>query len=390
MKLKNFLIFFSIVLTINYSLNYYIIARGLDVISIDSSFRIYFTILILFFASAFIGGRVLERISVNVFTTIIIWIGSFWMALMVYIFLQLIIIDLLRVTNYFFGIFPSFITDNLQMIKMITGITVLLIAVVVVLLGFVNTWFPVIKNIEIIIPKNAGKLSELNIVMVSDIHLGTITGKRYLSKVVRKINGLNPDIILIPGDIIDEDIKPVIENNAGEILKQLKAHYGVYAVTGNHEYIGGVNAAKKYLKEHNITLLNDEVKLIDNSFYVAGREDLSIKQFTTGRRKSLKEILKDIDKSHPVILLDHQPFKLENAVENGVDLQLSGHTHNGQLFPFNFITKKVYELSYGYKQKGSAHIYVSCGVGGWGPPIRTNSRPEIVMIKLAFDSNQPN
>ena len=385
MKLKNFLIFFSIVLTINYSINYYIIVRGLDVIPVNSSFKIYFTILILFFASAFIAGRVLERISLNVFSTILIWIGSLWMALMVYIFFQLIVIDLLRVANYFIGIFPSFITDDLLNAKIIAGITVAAITIIVILFGYINTWFPVVKNFEITIPKNAGKLIELNIVTVSDIHLGTITGKKYLSKVVRKVNRLNPDIILIPGDIIDEDIKPVIENNAGEILKQLKAHYGVYAVTGNHEYIGGVNAAKKYLKEHNITLLNDEVKLIDNSFYVAGREDLSIKQFTNGRRKPLNDILKDIDKSRPVILLDHQPFKLENAVENGVDLQLSGHTHNGQLFPFNFITKKVYELSYGYKQKGSTHIYVSCGVGGWGPPIRTNSRPEIVKIKLSFD-----
>ncbi len=385
MKLLNFVIFFSIVLTVNYSINYYIIRRGLDVLPDDSPLRIYLIVIVLFFASAFLTGRVIERISVNPFSTLLIWIGSVWMAFMVYIFLQLVLIDFLRLLNYFTGIFPSFITQNIFKAKIYTAAAVMLVAFVVVAAGYINTLFPVIKKYELRIKKNAGRLKELNVVMLSDLHLGTINRNGFLKKVVSKVNSLNPDIILIPGDIIDEDIRPVIENNVGEVLKKLKAHYGVYAVTGNHEYIGGVTEAKKYLKEHNIRLLNDKAVLIDNSFYVAGREDLSIKQFTRQSRKPLNEIVKNIDDSLPVILLDHQPFKLEQAVDNGIDLQLSGHTHHGQLFPFNFITKAVYELSWGYKQKDGTHFYVSCGVGGWGPPVRTVSRPEIVKILLKFD-----
>ena len=384
MKLINFIIFFSIVLTINYSINYYIIRRGLDVLPADSPLGIYLIIVVLFLASAFLIGRLIERISVNPVSTVLVWIGSFWMAFMVYFFLQILLIDILRLFNHFFGIFPSFITYNPQKTKFVAALIVIIITTVTVLLGFINTRFPVLKELNLTINKNAGKLKELNIVMVSDIHLGTINGRNFLSKIVKKINALNADIILIPGDIIDEDIAPVIEDNVGEVLKQLKALYGVYAVTGNHEYIGGVTKAKKYLEEHNITLLNDEARLIDDSFYVIGREDLSIRQFTNGKRKDLSEIVKDVDKNFPLILLDHQPFKLEQAVDNGIDLRLSGHTHHGQLWPFNFITKKVYELSRGYKQKRSSHFYVSCGVGGWGPPVRTNSRPEIVKINLRF------
>ncbi|GBD87831.1 putative metallophosphoesterase [bacterium BMS3Abin03] len=386
MKLVNFIIFFSIVLTINYSINYYIIIRGLDVLPINSSFRTFFVIAVLFFASAYIIGRVIELIAVNPFSTLLIWIGAFWMAIMVYIFLQLVAIDLLRALNFFTGFFPAFIKSNYQQTKEVTALVVLAVTFITVFFGFINTLFPVIKNYEFNIAKQRGKLNELNIVMVSDIHLGTINGNKFLSNVVDKINALEPDIILIPGDIIDEDIASVIENNVGDELKRLDAKYGIYAVTGNHEYIGGVAAAKKYLHEHNINLLNDEARLIDNSFYIAGREDLSIKQFTGSRRKPLSEIVKDVDKSYPVILLDHQPFKLNQAVENGIDLQLSGHTHHGQLWPFNFITQAVYELSYGYKQKGSSHFYVSCGVGGWGPPVRTGSRPEIVKIFIKFNS----
>ena len=139
------------------------------------------------------------------------------------------------------------------------------------------------------------------------------------------------------------------------------------------------------VKACGIRLLNDTAVLIDNSFYVAGREDLMKNLSTGNKRKNLDEITRDLQRDMPLILMDHQPFHLELAEKNGVDLQLSGHTHHGQLWPFNYITGLVYEKSRGYLQKGNTHYYVSAGVGGWGPPVRTVSRPEIVHIKLDFD-----
>ncbi|HET7152240.1 MAG TPA: metallophosphoesterase, partial [Candidatus Kapabacteria bacterium] len=112
--------------------------------------------------------------------------------------------------------------------------------------------------------------------------------------------------------------------------------------------------------------------------------DLSIKGFAGKQRKPLEELMRSVDKQRPVILMDHQPFRLEEAVQNGVDLQLSGHTHHGQLWPFNFITKRMYEVSWGYKKKENTHFYVSCGAGTWGPPIRTGNTPEIMHIRLSF------
>ncbi|MCF8262556.1 MAG: metallophosphoesterase [Melioribacteraceae bacterium] len=384
MRLLNFLIFFSIVISINSALNYYIIRRGLDVIPQGSPNRVYFVWLIIFLASAFLVGRILENFTLNFFTSTLIWIGAFWIAFMVYFFLSFLVIDFFRLLNHFFGIFPSFITNNIEKSKEITAYVVVGITFFTVLFGHINTWFPVIRNYEFSINKSAGNLKELKIVTVSDIHLGTTIGPKYLAKVVDKINALEPDIILIPGDIIDEDIRPVLRNNSGEYLKKLKSNYGTFAVTGNHEYIGGVDAAKKYLNEHGVLLLNDEAQLIDSSFYLVGREDKDISRFTENERKELHEITDGLDKSFPLILLDHQPFALEKAVQNGIDLQLSGHTHHGQLWPFNYITEMVYEISWGYKKKEDSHIYVSSGVGGWGPPIRTNSRPEIIEINLKF------
>jgi hypothetical protein len=197
---------------------------------------------------------------------------------------------------------------------------------------------------------------------------------------VKILNDMNPDIILLAGDIVDEDLAPVIEKNLGETLRGLRAKYGVYAVTGNHEYIGGVEEAVRYLSEHGITVLRDKAVLIDGSFYVVGREDRSITGFTGEKRKPLKQIMAGLDKRLPIILMDHQPYHLEDAVASGIDLQLSGHTHNGQMWPFNYITRAIYEISYGYMQKGDTHVYVSSGFGTWGPPVRVGTGAEIVQI----------
>lgn len=220
--------------------------------------------------------------------------------------------------------------------------------------------------------------------MASDLHLGTILGRSFLNDLVDKINALKPDIILLAGDIIDEDINPVIKNNVGEELVRLKSKYGVFAITGNHEYIGGVKTAVQYLTAHGINVLRDRYEKVAGSFYVVGREDRSIRQFAGKQRKNLNELLAGIDKSLPIIMMDHQPFGLNEAFENGIDLQFSGHTHNGQLWPINFIIEKIYDLAWGYEVRGDTHYYVSCGVGGWGPPIRTGSRPEIINFKINF------
>ena len=384
MRNPKFLVFFSIILILYASINYYILQQGIFLLEKGSSWRVFWTICIVIFAASFIAGRFLERRMINPFSAIVVWAGAFWLAFMVYILIQLILIDFISILDHWFRILPSFVHTNPLKTKKILGIAVITISSIFVISGHINTWFPKIKNLDISIHKKARSLKSLNIVAFSDVHLGTLIEKRHLARIIKKVNSLNPDIILIPGDIIDEDINPVIHSNVGETLRTLKAKYGVYAVTGNHEYIGGVAKAKEYLKSHGIKLLNDTAMLIDNSFYVAGREDL-MKNQSANKRKGLDEITHDIQKDLPLILMDHQPFHLEQAEKNGVDLQLSGHTHHGQLWPFNYITNLVYEKSWGYLQKGNTHYYVSCGVGGWGPPIRTVSRPEIVNIKIHFD-----
>ena len=380
------LIFFGIVFSIYGLINFYILRRGLSVI--PESYKTLFIVTGIFVVISFIAGRFLERVWISFFSDFMIWVGSFWIAFMFYFFLSLIIIDLFRFANFLFPFFPSFITSNIEKSKRVTALVVLVFVIITIAGGYINTRTINTRTYKFKIAKHAGELSSLNIVMASDLHLGTILGKSFLNNLVDRINALKPDIILLAGDIVDEDISPVINNNVGEELVRLKSKYGVYAITGNHEYIGGVEAAVQYLSAHGIKVLRDSCEKIDNSFYVVGREDRSIRQFSDKQRKNLKELIAGVDKSFPIIMMDHQPFGLSEAFENGIDFQLSGHTHNGQLWPINYIIEKIYDLGWGYMVNGETHYYVSCGVGGWGPPIRTGSRPEIVNFKITFETKK--
>lgn len=202
-----------------------------------------------------------------------------------------------------------------------------------------------------------------------------------MASLTRRLQKLNPDIILFIDDVIDEVPMPVIEMNMGAPLRELKAPLGKYVVTGNHEFIGGIKKCASYIESLGIRLLRDEIILIGNSFLLAGRDDRDSYRFTGIKRKNLEEIF-DANKDLPVI---HQPFYLAKAEKLGVDLQLSGHTHHGQLWPLNYITKAIFELSWGYMKKGNTHYYVSCGYGTWVPQIRIGNRPEILNITLSFD-----
>ena len=384
MKSNNFYIFLSIVLTIYISGNAYLFIRGWQALPQGAMIKWIYSFLILFPASAFILGEFSEKSGLMEDNRFLIIVGSVWLAFLLYAVLLTFAIDIVRIFNYFLGFLPDkeWMIKNNVPLKLMAAVTV--ITSIIVFTGSVIASSPVVRTIDIEIDKKAGDLKSLNIVMASDIHLGNIIGTSKLSILAEKINSLNPDIVLFPGDIFDETLGPVVKNNHGSIMESIKAVYGVYAVTGNHEYIGGVNDAVNYLLKHGVKLLRDEAVVIDRGFILAGREDLSMGRFTGETREELQHILKGVNSNLPLILMDHQPYSIQESVKNRVDLHLSGHTHNGQLWPFNYITARLYEISHGYKKISSTHVYVSNGYGTWGPPVRTTGRPEIVNIKVKF------
>jgi uncharacterized protein len=387
-RTQTFIIFFSIVIVLYGLINTYIFLRGLQVISHGSPLRIWFTAVFWFLSLSYIAARLLERIALSWLSDGLVWVGSFWMGAMAYFLIILLAIDLLRLVNYIVPFFPDFLTRNIRYTKQVVALIVVGIVFLTVIGARVNAMFPRIQTLELTIHKNS-PLKELNVVLVTDVHLGTIICNSHFKRIVEKINLLNPDVVLFAGDLVDEDIQPVIRQNLGETLRQIKSKYGIYGITGNHEYIGGVEPACKYLVEHGVSMLRDSIAKIANAFTLVGREDISIRQFDGKKRKQLSDLMNGVDTTLPVILMDHQPLHLDDVVGHGVDLQLSGHTHHGQLWPFNYISQAVYELSWGYKKKGSTHFYVSCGVGTWGPPMRTGNRPEVVNVKLKFERSHP-
>lgn len=379
-----FLIFFSIVFTVYFSVHYYLFTRLSMVFPGTQGLALYIKIGFWLLAFSFIAGRFLEKIWLSEFTMGVTIIGSYWLAAMLYFLLAVLLIDIIRLADYYVPFMPSFITGNLYVFKRYLIFSIITIIGILIAYGHFNARKPVIRELTLTIPKHAGEISELDIALVSDLHLGSVLANKHLQRIVGKINGLEPDIIFMAGDVFDEDLNPVIQKDLGLGLKQLKAKLGVYAITGNHEYIGGVDPAVDYLEKHGIQMVRDSAVFIENSFYLIGREDRDKQRFSGKPRKDLPAIMTGVDKAYPSILMDHQPFTLNESLENGVDLHLSGHTHNGQIWPLNYIINAIYEVGWGYVNKSGMHVYVSSGVGTWGPPVRIGTRPEIVHIRLKF------
>ena len=386
MKTLSFVVIIIIILGIYGGSNYYVFIRGWHSIPQLSWVRYSYAGLFAFLSLSYLISKAFEHTTFISFHHMFYWVGSFWFAALLYFFISVLIVDLVRLSNLGLHFLP--VKNSLSYIQLKTYSLSGIIVIVSLILayGHWNARHPKIKRLDLSINKNNGDKSEITIAMVSDIHLGTLLGKKRITGMVEQINGLKPDIVLFVGDILDEVQTPIFRNDVGGPIRNLRAPLGVYGITGNHEYIGGINRSAPYLETLNIKLIRDTVLLIDNKFYLAGRDDKDVTRFTGKKRKPLNEILTGIKRQIPLILLDHQPFRLNEAAENGVDLQLSGHTHHGQFWPINLITRKVYEVSWGYIQKGNTHFYVSCGFGYWGPPIRIGNTPEIVLIKLIINN----
>ena len=179
-------------------------------------------------------------------------------------------------------------------------------------------------------------------------------------------------------DLTSLQVVPLYAENMMEELSELKAPLGIYMVPGNHEYISGMNASARFIQGTPIQLLRDSIVTLPSGIQLIGRDDRS----NTARR-SLQELMANVDKNKPIILLDHQPYKLTESETAGVDLQFSGHTHRGQVWPMSLVTDYIYEQSHGYRQWGNSHIYVSSGLSLWGPPFRIGTESEMVVLQLS-------
>ncbi|WP_165020403.1 metallophosphoesterase [Dysgonomonas sp. ZJ279] len=307
-------------------------------------------------------------------------IGTSWVFILIYAFIVIFFKDLFGLTNRVLHFMPSdaltrYTKDNWMGLGLMVGFIAMLM-----ICGYLKYQWKVRVPLSLTIEKTMADSSlfrPLRIVAISDLHLGYGINKKELEGWIDLINAEEPDIVLIAGDIIDNSIRPLNEGNFAESFKKIKAPMGIYACMGNHEYISGAKESMDFINRAGIHLLRDSVAEIDSCFYVVGREDRS-----NLRRKPLADLVANLDKSKPIIVLDHQPYNLEKTEAADVDLQISGHTHQGQVWPISMITNALYEIDHGYLKKGNTNIYVSSGIGLWGGKFRIGTQSEYVVIDI--------
>ncbi len=248
---------------------------------------------------------------------------------------------------------------------------------------------PVVKSETVSLDNLPGKLKGFSIVQLSDLHLEPYKSRRTVSSIVASVNALKPDLIVITGDLIEGDIQGDSgdskdkngDNHFIAELRKLKAAYGVVAVTGNHEFYAGIQHFYKLAEKLNVKILRNQLLTIENCLQIIGIDDDEAKRFGQ-KGPSLDALIKECDPKKPIILLYHRPTGFAAAAAKGVDLQLSGHSHAGQIPPMDILVHLVYKYPAGLYEKNGAYIYTSPGTGYWGPPMRFLSRSEITHIIL--------
>lgn len=311
-------------------------------------------------------------------------IGNYYLGLIIYAFFVLILLFIIRL----------FLKRVSKKMYIIIGFIAIILVIGINIYGVINSNIIHTTRYSVNISKKSS-VESLKIVMVADLHLGYNKGYNMIKNMVNKINKEKPDVVVIAGDIFDNNYDAL--DNPDDMIKELKrikTKYGVYAVYGNHDIKENVlfgftfgnnkqsdSRMNKFLKNSNIKLLKDDYVLIKDSIYLYGRPDYN----KSIKRKSVKGVVNKMDKSKPIIVVDHQPKELDDLAMNGVDLDLSGHTHDGQIFPLNLFVKLAYKNSYGIKNIGNMNSIVTSGIGIYGPNMRVLTKAEITSITVNFN-----
>lgn len=372
--------FFILVFIAHALVNFYLFLKGWKALPDTKKARtIYSVIFFLVFMSFMAAMLWRNHLPLPVLKPLY-FLGTSWMGVMLYLTFYYVVTDIIKLLDKALHFLPCAWTAKPKTYPRIQVASGSILLTSLLLYGYIQFCNVKVVEQDIVIHKAAGDHKELRVVGFSDMHLGVSVDKVNLARYVELINKQKPDVIIIAGDLIDNNLRPLNEERMWEELNQLEAPLGIYLCLGNHEYLSGIQESLSFLRKTKLNVLVDEARLVDNSFYIIGRDDEIDR-----KRKPLSTLLNDVDKSLPLILLDHQPHHLEQAQQNGIDLQLSGHTHNGQLFPLNLVVKRMYELAYGYLQKGDTHYYVSSGIALWGPQFRIGTQSEIVVFNIRFN-----
>ena len=332
-------------------------------------------------------GTLLRRILSN--------IGNYWMGFNLHFvlamgvcFLIRLIVKLVKKDKY-----------NLRLAQKITNVAVVSFTILMSVYGIVNAQNLKVTTYDVTVDKSS-KQDELNVVLIADLHLGYSVGVKQMERMVNKINELQPDVVVVAGDIFDNEFSAIYNPvRLAEILRGINSKYGVYAVYGNHDIeedilcgftfsdddvtqVTSIKEMDDFIENCGFTFLYDEAILINDDFYIYGRPDEERPNFGNDSRLEAEKITEGLDLSKLIICVDHEPHDQKKLSAAGVDVDLNGHTHAGQLFPGNIIINFFRDIAYGYKNFDGMHNIVTSGVGLFGPNMRTFTKAEIAQVKI--------
>ena len=358
-------------------------------------FRAIFIIFYILIASSLLTGFLINK--PEFLHRILKTTGNYFLGTFLYIILVIVVGDLIRlILKYVFH--ARFLEFRSTFV--ITGFVCMALIILISVYGILHVGTIKVTPYEVTVNKKVKDMDSLKIVLLADTHFGYSINCRHAQKMAEKINAQDPDIVCIAGDIFDNDYDAISDpEGVCNALKSIKSRYGVYACWGNHDLDEPILAGftfggkkkdqadprmEQLLRDANIHLLTDEAELIDDKFYVVGRNDSSRTHKLGGQRLSPAQLTTDLDLDKPVIFIDHQPKQLQETADAGADLDLCGHTHDGQIFPGNLFIHLFWENSFGYLKKDNMHNIVTSGVGVWGPDMRVGTNCEICPITVHF------
>lgn len=358
-------------------------------------FKVPFAVVYLFMALSPVIAFLLPKSAVAI---VIRRISTYWIGIMLYSLLYVVLFDLLRLIAKHTKLKNTLLFSRGSVISI--GSVVVACAVATCLYGIFNARNIKVNEYSVTVNKSCGSDKHLKAVLVADLHMGYAIGVDHITNMVEKINEQDADIVIIAGDIFDNSYDGM-DNPEGikAQLKSIKSKYGVYAVYGNHDIDekilmgftfdwGGKQLHSEkmtnFMKECNIKLINDESVLINDEFYLVGRRDTDKPGTEDGTRAEISELTKDLDKTKPIFVLSHEPDELQKTADAGADIDFSGHTHDGQLFPGNLTIGLFWENPCGMIKKDNMYSIVTSGVGVYGTFMRVGTDAEICSVDIDF------
>lgn len=324
--------------------------------------------------------RMAERYGYEALARFMSYTGYIWMGVILIFFSASLLFDVYRFLIYISSLILHKDFSHLNVSPVIALVIPLLISFSINTYGYFEAKNIRLEQITISSPKIPESAGRIRIVQISDVHIGLIVRNARLQKIVEEVKKAEPDILVSTGDLVDGQLNNLEEPSA--LLRDIHARYGKFAITGNHEFYAGLGQALDFTRSAGFVVLRGEGVNVAGILNIAGLDDPTVMRFDHTRQISEKDMLSGLSRQHFTVLLKHQPNINGNATEL-FDLQLSGHTHGGQIFPFNLVTRRFFPFHAGhFTLSNHSHLYVSRGTGTWGPPIRFLAPPEITVIDL--------